>query len=240
MIKKLKKLINENRLAHKKTQLLLQEQEWAHVYHDSIRGIDYLEKLPLNIGRWAGGYAFFYVLHRLLREHKPKSILEFGLGESSKFISTYITHYLPDSEYTIVEENQKWLDTFNNQFQLHPNGRVAICPLILKDVKGFKSKHYKDLERLISKPYNLYVIDGPHGSERYSRYDLLKAISHLTTSDDFIILLDDCNRIGEQDTLRDVLDYFNKQDIGVHYAKYHGNKTIAVVGSSKYPFIASM
>ena len=41
------------------------EIEWAHIYHDSIRGKKPIEELGLNIGRWAGNYSFFYVLNRI-------------------------------------------------------------------------------------------------------------------------------------------------------------------------------
>ncbi|TXE05839.1 hypothetical protein ES711_14845 [Gelidibacter salicanalis] len=240
MIKRIKALIQENRISHKNTRLLLQEQNWAHVFHDSIRGVDYLENLPLNIGRYAGGYAFFYLLHRILRDHKPKSILEFGLGESSKFVSTYINNYLPQTTYLIIEHNQEWLDVFNSQFQLPVTTQVAICPLILKDVKGYESNHYQNLKTVISQPYNLYIIDGPNGSERYSRYDIIETILRLGKSDDFIILLDDCNRKGEQDTLKDILKYFKTENIKVHYGTYQGQKTVVVIASAKYQFINSM
>ena len=81
------------------------EIEWAHVYHDSIRDKPYLQNLSLNIGRWAGNYAFFYLLNRILFETKPKRILELGLGESSKLISVYIENILVNSEHLIFEHN---------------------------------------------------------------------------------------------------------------------------------------
>ena len=55
------------------------ELVWAHRYHDSIRGSEFLEKLPLNIGRWAGNYTFFYVLSRTLMEYKPLKLIEWVL-----------------------------------------------------------------------------------------------------------------------------------------------------------------
>ena len=45
----------------KQNLLLTQELEWAHVFHDSIKGKPWLENLSLNIGRWAGSYSFFYI-----------------------------------------------------------------------------------------------------------------------------------------------------------------------------------
>ena len=110
MIKKIKSLINDFRENNKNIISLLQlnhiqskELEWAHIYHDSIRGKKHIENLSLNIGRWAGNYSFFYVLNRILNDYKPEKILDLGLGESSKLISTYLEHYLPNSTHTIVE-----------------------------------------------------------------------------------------------------------------------------------------
>ena len=240
MINRIKTLIHENRVNHKKTRLMLQEQVWANVYHDSIRGYDVIERLPLNIGRWAGGYAFFYVLHRILQDYKPETILEFGLGESSKFISTSVDHYLKGTTYHIIEENEEWLTAFQSRFTLTESSQVKICPLEENSVKGFSSRHYKGFKDVVTQAYQLYVVDGPFGSPRYSRYDIMHAITYLGQDDDFIIILDDCNRIGEQDTLSDMLKDFKARDIEVHCAKYQGLKIFAVVASKKYKFIKTM
>lgn len=244
MFKILKTLIHENRVAHKRTRTELSSQlkelEWAHVYHDSIRSISYLEQLPLNIGRWAGGYAFFYVLHRILKDYKPETILEFGLGESSKFISTYITHYLPNTKHQIIEENQDWLTAFNTQFRLHENTKISFCPSQFRDVKGFECNHYAGLQNVVKSSFNLYVIDGPNGSKRYSRYDLMYVISLLKPTDDFIILLDDFNRQGEQDTFEDVEAYFKSKAIDIVYKDYKGAKTLRVIASKGYRFVTTL
>jgi hypothetical protein len=78
MIKKIKQLIKENREFNRQRISHLKEIEWAHIYHDSIRGIEWIQGLSLNIGRWAGNYSFFYVLNRILMDYKPKNILELG------------------------------------------------------------------------------------------------------------------------------------------------------------------
>ncbi len=116
------------------------ELRWAHVYHDSIRDKEYMSKLPLNIGRWAGSYAFFYVLNRILSDYKPKEILELGLGESSKVISTYLDNYLIESSHTIIEQDDSWKDSFNERFKLSTRSNIHILPLQKKNVKGFEIK----------------------------------------------------------------------------------------------------
>ncbi|GAL81813.1 hypothetical protein JCM19274_372 [Algibacter lectus] len=63
MFKKIKNFINailkDNNGRHQQNNLHLKELEWANIYHDSIRGKNALQNLPLNIGRWAGNYTFF-------------------------------------------------------------------------------------------------------------------------------------------------------------------------------------
>ena len=69
----------------------LNEVVWANVYHDSIKGYPFLQNLGLNVGRFACNYTLLYLLHRIIEVSKPQRILELGLGESSKLISTYCT-----------------------------------------------------------------------------------------------------------------------------------------------------
>ena len=137
--------------------LLLQgkELEWANHFHDSIRGIEKIEKLNLNIGRWAGGYAFFYILNRILNEYQPKTILEFGLGESSKFISTYLDFLLKDSTHTILEHSVAWQNSFCSRFVLSNSSQIKICELVQKNVKGFKVNSYASLDSVVDKKYDL-------------------------------------------------------------------------------------
>ena len=125
MINKIKSIIRELRENDKKFLSMLhtnetqaKELEWAHIYHDSIRGKTHIENLSLNIGRWAGNYCFFYVLNRILADYKPEKILDLGLGESSKFISTYLDYYLLNSSHTIVEQDENWTAAFKDRFQL--------------------------------------------------------------------------------------------------------------------------
>src|SRR5690606_21955834 len=112
IINRLKRLVAEYRKNHKKEMALLRELDWANVYHDSIRGKEWLQNLPLNIGRWAGNYTFFYVLNRVLTDCKPNNIIEFGLVESSKFISTFLDNYLIQSSHLVIEQNREWYKNF--------------------------------------------------------------------------------------------------------------------------------
>ncbi len=236
IIKKIKKLFQ------KKNELLLssKEVEWAHYYHDSIRGIDFIEKLNLNIGRWAGNYTFFYLLNRILNDYQPKSVIEFGLGESSKFISKYVENKLYDTKHIIVEQSIEWKESFLTRFNLSKNTLIDICELRQIEVKGFKVNSYSDIEKYTNQKFDLYIVDGPFGSIRYSRYDIVNIVKNLQLGDEFIIIIDDYDRIGEKETTNDLVSLFDEKKIPIYFSVYEGKKSVAILATGKYRYTNSL
>ncbi len=217
-----------------------QELDWANVYHDSIRGKSWLNDLPLNVGRMAGNYSFFYVLNRILNDFKPKEILEFGLGESSKVISRYIAHELTESNHDIVEQDAAWTAYFKSRFTLSDKSSIQIFPAVKTRVNGRSTYRYENLVNSIKKKYDLYLIDGPTGSPHYSRYDIVDLTSGMTPQDEFIIVMDDSHKIGEQQTLAALLQNFKDTGIAIQTATYAGTKAVTVVATNRYRFVCSL
>jgi hypothetical protein len=240
MIQKIKNIIKENRKLQRDIILQNKELDWANVYHDSIRGKRWLEELPLNIGRWAGNYSFFYVLNRLLNDYKPKSILEFGLGESSKFVMCFLNNILLDTSHLVIEQDGKWKENFIANNKIPKGSIIKIYPLKELEIKGFKSNSYTDLDSEIKNKFDLYIIDGPFGSKRYSRYDIVKLAEKFESNDEFVILFDDYNRTGEKDTVKDLLQILKSKEIKVYTESYIGNKTVLVIATEKYKYATSL
>jgi hypothetical protein len=240
MIKKIKELIKEKRVINNKIYLQTKELEWANIYHDSIRGKKPIEDLSLNIGRWAGNYSFFYVLNRILSDYKPNSIIEFGLGESSKFITTFIKYYIPNCQHTILEQSKEWEKEFKNRFELDKNTTIVFCPLETKIINGFEVNSYADFSSKIIGDYVLYIVDGPFGSKRYSRYDIVFLVEKFELNKEFIILLDDTHRIGEVDTLNKIISILRINKIKFHVGHYEGNKRVTVICSESYKYLSSL
>ena len=233
-----KLMFNVDKLLATQNEVLLisKENEWANIYHDSIRGKDSIEKLPLNIGRWAGNYSFFYVLNRILSDYKPNRILELGLGESSKFISTYIDNYLLESKHWILEHDIEWINAFNNKFSLSKRSEILKCSLITKEIKGHQTYFYDDFEDKIFDKFDLYIIDGPFGSERFSRYNIISIVERFTVKDEFIIIMDDTNRKGENDTKNDIISLLKDKKIVFYIGEYRGFKNVTLISTGKYKF----
>lgn len=241
IFKKIKKVVQENRRFHRKQINLLQELDWANVFHDSMRGVAWFESTPLNIGRWAGNYAFFYVLNRILKDCEPKNILELGLGESSKFISKYLDNTLAESHHTIIEQNKEWENLFSTKFSLNGRSKVHLCPTAHTIVKGHKVTAYQGIENVVKdKAYDLYIIDGPTGSKRYSRYDVITITAGLKKNDEFIIIMDDTNRKGELETYHELVQSLKEKSIDVYTKRFQGNKELRLIVTAQYKFLTTV
>lgn len=240
MIRRIRQLIKENKARQNKIIAQNEELLWASIFHDSIRGKKGIENLPLNIGRWAGNYSFFYVLNRILNDYQPKKILEFGLGESSKLVSSYLDNYLIDSTHLIIEQDESWRSTFENNFTMSKRSSIEVMPLVKKAHKEFEFNGYLNIENKIDSKFDLYIIDGPFGSLNYSRFDIFTLVEKLSKEDEFIILIDDYDRNGEKETVGELLKMFNDKEINVFIATYSGMKSVIVIVTERYKYVTSI
>lgn len=240
MINKVKRLIKENREVHHQILLNTKESVWASVYHDSIRGKEWIEKTSLNIGRWAGSYAFFYILNRILSDFCPDRILELGLGESSKMILNNRRFFASEAKHIIVEHDKKWIECFKEKNELTKGARIVHCELIQRDIKGYTTNAYNDFCNQIKDDFDLYIVDGPFGSKHYSRYDIVNLLSKKTSKDEFVIIFDDSQRQGEKETIVDIFNMLNSNGIQFFYNYYEGIKSTLVIATSKYKYVTSL
>jgi len=242
MLKKLsnlKKFIADIYAFQDKSLSLSRELEWANIYHDSIRDKKYLEDLSLNVGRWAANYSFFYILNRILSEYKPRSILEFGLGESTKFISTYLIHELKESKHVVIEHDQEWIEAFTHKFSISDRSSVIHCPLVETKIHGFSCYTYQDFDKKVTEDYEVYLIDGPFGSDRFSRFDIVSLVRNFEQEKEFILVIDDTNRLGELDTVNEICSVLTEKKINFFRGDYSGVKQNTVIASKKYKYAIS-
>ena len=218
----------------------LKELNWANIYHDSIRGKKEIEELPLNIGRWAGNYAFFYVLHTVLSKANPNNILELGLGESTKFISTYLKNYLPQTKHVVIEHDESWISFFNSSFELNSNSKIVQVEIKNRKVNGAETISYLLEDQLKNTDFDLYVIDGPYGSKRFSRFNIVDFADSIKNEDNFIILYDDYHRDGEKETIKVLLEQFDNRKVKYKINVFKGIKDVCLIVSEKNNFLASI
>lgn len=240
MINKLFNYIKAYKKQNKEMAAYLKELNWANIYHDSIRGKKAIEELSLNIGGWAGNYSFFYVLHAVLSKSKPERVLEMGLGESSKFIATYLKNYLPQTKHYVLEHDKNWISFFGSSFEMGSNSEIVYAPLKNRKVNQEETVSYTIDEQLLNQKFNLYVVDGPFGSNRYSRFDIVDFARKFSKEDNFVIIYDDYHREGEKETVAQLLKIFENNKIPFHMNVFKGVKDVCLIVSEENRFLATV
>ena len=225
----------EARLKH--YSVLNAEPYWANVYHDTINNTNWLNNKSVSPGRWAVSYIVLYVLYRILDEVKPQSILECGLGQSSKLTIQYADAH--NADLTICENNPDWLAFFQRQFPTADMYTKILDTEMIHVVPEYESRTYAGFKSLIGdKKFNLILIDGPLGSAHFSRPQILDVVDNLDKS--FVILLDDMNRIGEQEIFNLLKKKLHEKHIEFKEGGYESDKRLGLICSPDLEWLTTM
>ena len=222
---------------------LQQENYWANIFNTATRGSTWFKDDNINIGRWAPGYVLFYVLYRILDETKPKNILELGMGETTRMIQKYKKVLNPEANCITVEHDKKWIELKKNSWLSSDLINVVNAELGEVVVNGKNTRQYLNLPGHLasfSKRFNLIVIDGPFGSENYSRYNIIELIKEGFLDDDFIIIMDDYNREGEKETIGELKKALTEKGIGFDGVSYSGDKEFYIIVSPGKKYLLSL
>lgn len=235
--KEFKKLSKNLELANRTTE----DVNWAEVFHDTIIDSSWLINKTFSPGRWAAGYQMLYVIYRILDEIQPQDILELGMGQSTKLIAQY-SHYFK-ANHTIVEHDVSWLEKCKEDYDVLEQANITILEL---DTTAYRDdpevliyKNFK--ERVGNKKYDFICIDAPFGggANKYARIDVLDLISDCL-NEDFIILLDDYNRVGEKNTGELIKEKLEECGIAYEFGNYQGKKFTCVFTSESYKFLTTL
>lgn len=216
-----------------------EELMYAQVWHDTIVDIPWIKGMSgISPGRWAVGYNYLYVMTRVMDELKPKKILDIGLGISSNLISMYMNYIISEDElgfgsglyeHTIIEQNKEWYDAFSSQNRLSEVTNVKICECINKEFDGNKIYAYKGfVEAIGTNKYDVISIDGPWGSDRFSRMDIMECLPEVL-AERFVIIIDDTERIGEKDLVQEICTKLEANNIEYDLGTYHGFSDCTVI-----------
>lgn len=214
---------------------------WSDIFSDTVRGYSWYNEKSLSLGRWAIGYNYAYVLARVLEEFRPTNILECGLGQSSKIIVDYVSAYNVTS-YDIVEQDKNWVDFFSANANFSERIQFNIRNIIESENRfgGEKTYIYEDFGSIVTgKKYDLLSIDGPWGSEKYSRIDVLEHIPSIL-KENFVIMIDDYNRSGEKNMVELLKERLRASNIVYYTGKYEGTKDVCIIVSEDWKFLTTM
>ena len=218
-----------------------EENTWSNVFHDVIKDSVWLQNKAFAPGRWAAGYQMLYVMYRILDSVKPKQILELGLGQTTRMISQYSGYY--HAEHQVVEHDPKWIEFFATTYEVPDNVKfVNIDTIIDKYLDDEAVIMYQGFEEQFrGQKFDFICIDAPLGGKaiKYARVDILKILPECLESD-FVLLLDDTERIGETNTIKLLQNTF--KDNGIEYVmkRYDGRKSSTIFTTKKYSFLTSL
>jgi hypothetical protein len=211
----------------------------ALLFRGVIADCEWLKYKSFAPGGWAMDNAGLYTLFRILKDTKPKNILEFGLGQSSKMVHQYAT-FSENVNVLTIEHDKDWITFFCNG--IPKDVKVTIKQVDKEIIKfnEFETLSYKNIGEIIEGKYDFIVVDGPFGSAHYSRSQIIGVVKNGLPKQ-FCILMDDTERNGEQETigiLRNVL-----QEKGIKYLiqEYPGEKSHhTIICSEDQKFLTSL
>ncbi|MCH5261127.1 MAG: hypothetical protein J1F18_15375 [Lachnospiraceae bacterium] len=209
-------------------------------FNEMRKGVPWLtEETQIIGGGWAVGYYYMYIMLHILLSKKPKSILEMGLGQSSKILINY--HIDSNADYEIIEQNEEWLSFFSQENYIPEDVKVHIRP-VQKEYSaqyGTDIYTYGEIQDIVRGKYDLISIDGPWGSKGISRKDILPYIPECL-EDSFCILLDDYGREGEKNMISELEKILKDNGIEYHKRVYHGDKQFCLIVSKDNLFLCSL
>ncbi len=209
------------------------------IFNSTIADSKWLAFKSFSPGKWAVDYAFLYTLYRVLNDTKPKNILEFGLGQSSKMIHQFASFY-PKTSAITYEHDQTWINFFMKHIEGDYTLNIKLTELLEINYKNEETLSYKNIhDEFHNQKFNLILVDAPFASIRYSRSQILTLLPNCLEQS-FCIMIDDCERNGEKETIQELFKIFNDQNVKYCSNLYSGSKVHILVCSEDLKFLTTI
>lgn len=223
------KEINEN----------VQELLKAQLFNDAIKECPWVEYKRFSPTGWALNYNALYFLFNVLETLHPSDILEFGLGQSSKLIYQYVSHS-PNVRAMTYEHDEEWVTFFKKSLPNTITPNIIHTELFKTTYKGEDTLSYKsNCEELKREKFDLILVDGPYGSEHYSRSQILNIVPDCL-KEHFVIIIDDAQRNGESETISELLKTLDNHQIKYACRTITTNRSFFTVFSQDVRFITTI
>ena len=215
------------------------ELNFADLLHDSTKHSPWLKDRSFALYLGAANYSFIYTLFRILDKVSPQHILEMGLGQTTRLTSQYIAYKNPSATLDVCEHNQDWIDIYTPELPKSANIKVHHLDLEYFDYDGKPNDKYKNISGVCGgTKYNLIIVDGPvGGGKNFPRSNVVDLIPH-NLAEDFIIIFDDAERPGEQNTINKTLETLTSHGIQYKFSHRQASKKQFIITSKSWAFIS--
>ena len=208
------------------------------IFNSTIIDSEWLKYKSFSPGVWAADYGLLYTLYRVLNGIKPQSILEFGLGQSSKLIHQYANHFHISA--ITCEHDESWIKFFEEGKDGNYKVKTKLLELETTQYNGFDTLSYKHIQNIFKEQkFDLIVVDAPFGSEHYSRSQIIQ-LAQNNLHDSFCIIIDDSERNGEKETICEVKRILNSNGIDFCERLYSASKQHYLICSKDLVFLTSL
>lgn len=139
-----------------------------------------------------------------------------------------------------VEHDDEWIEfTRKDTHNAYPIN-AKVLPLEMVDYNGYKTRTYQGVKTAFeNQKFDFILVDGPFGSEHYSRSQIIQ-LAENNLAESFCIIIDDCNRIGEQETVAEVENALKSNGIKYAINRYYGLSDYVVICSENLKFLTSL
>jgi predicted O-methyltransferase YrrM len=144
----------------------------------------------------SGNHSLLYFIARCLRELPLQQVVELGAGQSTLLLSRVKTAIGGSFEITTIEHEPFWV----RDLKPVAGHTIVHAPLKPKSVGGLQIEYYDHYLLSDGPAIDFLVIDGPPAfadGRRFHRMGCLDIIEQ-RVKDDFVIVVDDAERKGEQ------------------------------------------
>lgn len=176
----------------------------------------------------AANHSLLYLILRIAREFRPRSVLDIGAGQSSLLWSMLARHGHVGAVLTL-EDDAGWGEAIGSRID-HP---MLVTPLSRRHVEGRIHATYDWFAVSKRGPFDVIVCDGPRGTARHSRGGVVHLLDRSLPSD-FVLVLDDCERPGEQDTVDMVHERLDALGIDYEAGVTRAAKTQVTFAAGRY------
>ena len=172
----------------------------------------------------AASYGLMYLLFRVFDEHDIRSVVEFGSGQTTRLIDRIKKS---GTHHVCYENSADWHARLaplltSCDYRLQPLAEVTTDERRVQWYSGVEAQNF-----------DLMLIDGPVGTERFSRFGCVELIrSHI--SKDFLIIMDDGQRRGEQDTVAHIVDLLQRAGLAFRINQLQVRSTQTVIGGGRF------
>lgn len=220
----------------------IKENTYAHLFNDAKNNIEWLKGEVIFPSKSAANYSLMYILLRILLDAKPKKILEFGLGQTTKLTGSYANEM--NASLNVIEHNNEWLGIYKYSLTDHYSDNIVLQHSVLKEANlkemfsGIDYR-YKWYSSLPYDKYDLIILDGPTGTDKFSRCGILNIIPKYLNNE-FIIVIDDYNVFPTRQTASLLKRILVKNNISFSLFITEGTKQQLCIVSDSYRFLATV